>query len=49
MVEISKVADELSQLNDKSQRIEMGNKLNSMINNLLASYLVHLNNEEATL
>jgi hypothetical protein len=49
MVEISKVADELSQLNDKSQRIEMNNKLNSMVNNLLASYLVHLNNEEATL
>jgi hypothetical protein len=49
MVEISKVADELSQLNDKSQRIEMGNKLNSMVNNLLVSYLVHLNNEEANI
>jgi Hemerythrin HHE cation binding domain len=49
MVEISKVADELSQLNDKGQRIEMSNQLNSMVNNLLASYLVHLNNEEATL
>lgn len=49
MVEISKVADELSQLKENDQRIEMGNKLISMVNNLLASYLVHLNNEETTL
>jgi hypothetical protein len=49
MVEISIVADELSQLKENDQRLEKGNKLNSMVNNLLASYLVHLNNEEATL
>jgi hypothetical protein len=49
MVEISRAADELSQLEENNQRIEAGSRLNTMVNNLLASYLVHLNNEEATL
>lgn len=49
MVEISKVADELSHLRDNEQRIERGSKLNKMVNNLLALYIVHLNNEEEIL
>ena len=49
VVEISKVADELLQLKDNDQRMEMGAKLNAMVNNLFAYYLAHLNNEEATI
>jgi hemerythrin superfamily protein len=47
--EISKAADELLQLKNDEQRIEMGAKLNVMVNNLFAFYLAHLNNEEATI
>lgn len=49
IVEISRISDELLRLTDNDQRIEMGNRLNRMVNNLLAFYLTHLNNEEATL
>jgi hemerythrin superfamily protein len=49
VVEISKVADELVQLKDNYQRMELGTKLNSLVNSLFAYYLAHLNNEEATI
>jgi hemerythrin superfamily protein len=49
VLEISKVADQLVQLKDNDQRMEMGAKLISMVNNLFAYYLAHLNNEEATI
>lgn len=49
VVEISKVGEELVQLKDNFQRMEMGAKLNAMVNNLFAYYLAHLNNEEATI
>jgi len=48
IVEISRIADELLQLKDSDQRTEMGARLNRAVNNLLAFYLTHLNNEEAT-
>lgn len=49
MVEISRISDELLQLTDNDKRIETGARLNMMVNNLLAFYLTHLNNEEVTI
>jgi len=49
LIEISRVSDELLNLKDSGERIEAGNKLNRMVNNLLAFYLAHMNNEEADL
>lgn len=49
VLEISKVADELLQRKDNDQRMELGTKLNAMVNNLFAYYLAHLNNEETTI
>jgi hypothetical protein len=49
LIEISRVSDELLKLQDNGERIEAGNKLNSMVNKLLAFYLAHMNNEEAEL
>ena len=48
-IEISRVSDELLKLKENGERIEAGAKLNRMVNNLLAFYLAHLNNEEAEL
>ena len=49
IVEISRISDEILQLKDNALRIEMGTRLNRMANSLLAFYLTHLNNEEATI
>lgn len=49
LIDISKVCDELLKLKENGERIEAGNKLNRMVNNLLAFYIAHMNNEEAEL
>ncbi len=49
IVEISRLSDDLVQLEDNAQRIEAGIRLNTVVNKLLAFYLTHLNNEEATI
>lgn len=46
IVEISRVADELVQLKENGERLEAGNKLNRMVNGLIAYYLAHLSKEE---
>jgi len=44
-----KIADEVKTLKNREERIEMGDKLNRMANDLFAFYLTHLNGEESTL
>jgi len=49
IAEVWKVANELKALQDREERIEMGDKLNRTANDLFAYYLTHLKGEEATL
>jgi hypothetical protein len=49
IAEVWKVANELKMLRGRKERIEMGDKLNRIANDLFAFYLTHLNGEEATL
>jgi hypothetical protein len=46
IVEISRISDALLQLRDNDQRIQLGARLNKTVNDMLAFYLAHLNNEE---
>jgi len=49
IAEVWKVASGLKMLRGREERIEMGDKLNRISNDLFAFYLAHLNGEEATL
>jgi len=47
--EVSKTCDEVSKLTESDRRIEIGDRLIQEVNEMTASYLSHLNNEEALL
>jgi hypothetical protein len=47
--ELGRTCDELMALSDPARRIEVGDRLVLDANDLFASYLAHLNNEEATI
>jgi len=46
---ISRTCDQVMALSAPTERVEGGNRLNKEVNDLLAFYLAHLNNEEALL
>jgi len=47
--EISKICDQLRSLQEPNHRIEAGDQLHQSASDLFAYYLMHMNNEEATL